>query len=146
MDAKEMIEIINSFVLNTEFFHWLAKDDFFYKSLYEMRSSALFEYMGECHIQNRQVSTIWGSFLLHRTSKHFCSLLSKPKVEPFHILSELKQLEKKSISSIETESTYTIVSELFYRGQRCGNCWEIFEFGPLIQVYTAKAPSLTAIF
>lgn len=143
MHSQEMIEIISNFVLSTEFFYWLAKDDLMYKSLHETICFDLYEYVGECHIQNHHVFTIWGSFFLNKVHENFYHLLNKAKMRSCPLLPELKKLEKKGVSYIETESTYTVISEFFYRGQRCGNCWEIFELSNLMEIYTSKVPSLT---
>lgn len=141
IDFDQIIQIILSFALSTEFFYWLAQDDLENRIIFEKIHDGIYERIGEYYIDTLRVFDGGGKFYLDKISESMNLRLSTEKELFYALLPELRRLEKKTVSEHRNGCYYTVVSDFYYKGKACGNSWEIYDLPKIIQIYkTKKAP------
>lgn len=144
INFDQMIELIHSFSLSTEFFYWLAQNELENRIIYEKVRDGIYERVGEYYIRDFRVFDGGGKFYLAKISDQFKEYLINEKELFYALLPELAKLEKKTVSQHMNGCYYTVVSDFYYKGQACGNCWEIYDLPKIIQIYKIKkAPTRT---
>jgi hypothetical protein len=138
IDFDQMIELINSFALSTQFFYWLAQNELQNRIILEKLQDRTYERIGEYCIDGMRIFDGGGKFYLDKISDKFSQHLSNEKELFYALLPELTELEKKVVSEHLNGSYYTVVSDFYYKGQACGNCWEIYDLPKVIQIYKSK--------
>ncbi len=144
IDFDQMIELIHSFSLSTEFFYWLAQNELENKIIYEKVHDGIYERISEYYIHDLRVFDGGGKFYLAKISDKLKHNLTHEKELFYALLPELANLEKKTVSQHLNGCYYTVVSDFYYKGQACGSGWEIYDLPKVIQIYKIKkAPTET---
>ncbi len=137
-DIDQMLKLIHGFSLSTEFFHWFAGDELENRIISERFREGIYERIGEYYIQNICVFDGGGKFYLDKIPASFNRNLISEKEIFYAALADLKKMEKRTISGKLDGYYYTVVSDMYYQGQPCGACWEIYHLANLIQIHKSK--------
>jgi hypothetical protein len=135
---EQMIELIGYFPLSTDFFAWLGGNDLECKIILEKFRDGFYERIVEYYIHNIRVFDGGGKLQLDKISPKFNQIILSEKEFLYQALPELRKMVKKTVSEHQDGSHYTVVSDMYYQGQVCGGCWEIYNLSGLIEVFNQK--------
>lgn len=137
-ETHEIIDLIDSYALPADFFHWLSDGTFTPKLITEKMQTGRYTRMSQYYIQNSLVFTGRGDFNLSKLSKDMVQLLTSKKTPIVSTMPEILNLKKEVTSRVCTDLYYTIISQITNKDEHVGFAWEIYELPEIIKLYNSK--------
>jgi len=139
---NEIIELIHRFPTSSQFFHWLGKDDIVLEMIKQTIQDEMYEYVLEFHLDGMKICALMVNLKLCHLSESLRSLLITEKKKFSDFVPDLSKLEKNGLSHFLSGTNYTIVSQLYYQNNLCGNIWEIYDLPNLVHTYNSRKSCL----
>jgi hypothetical protein len=134
----EIIELIHRFPMSSQFFYWLGKDDIVLEMIKQTIQDETYDLVSECHLDGMKIYAIMGNVKLCHLSESLRSLVITEKKNFSDLVPDLSKLEKNGLSHFLSGTNYTIVSQLYYQNNLCGNIWEIYDLPNLTLAYNSR--------
>jgi hypothetical protein len=138
----EIIELIHRFPTSSQFFYWLGKDDIVLEIIKQSIRDDTYDLVSECHLDGMKIYALMGNIKLRHLSESLRLLVITEKKKFSDFVPDLSKLEKNGLSHLLSGTNYTIVSQLYYQNNLCGNIWEIYDLPNLVLTYNSRKSCL----
>ena len=139
----QIIELIRQFPVGGAFLLWVAKGDLVSRIVFEETSAEEFERVAEGYIDGLKIASGGGQFYLKQAEEDFTRNIISEKYDYEALMPDLLKMEKKIITDLLIDSTYTVVYQFLSSDKACGSCWEIYDMKNLLQVCRTRNINLS---
>lgn len=135
-EAREIIDLIDSYALPADFFQWLSNGSFIHRLINEKLHTERYTRVGQFYVQNLLVFTGRADFHVNKLPKDVVQFLTSKKTPLNSDMPECVNLKKEVVSRISTDLYYTVISQFTSKGENVGFTWEIYELPEIVEIYS----------
>jgi hypothetical protein len=134
-ETREIIDLIDSYALPADFFHWLSNGSFTQKLMTEKLQTDRYTRMGQFYVQSSLVFTGRSDYNLSKLPKDMVQFLTSKKTPMSSNMPESLNLKKEVASRICTDLYYTVISQFINKDENVGFSWEVYELPEIVKIY-----------
>lgn len=134
----QLVDLIRQFPMGSAFLLWIAKGDLESRIVFEKTSSEEIERVIEFYIDGLKIASGGGQYYLTQAEEGFTRDIINEQYEQTALMSEFLKIEKRIVTDLLIDSTYTIVYQFVSSGKVCGSCWGIYDMQNLLHVCRAR--------